>query len=537
MIILAPPPIKPSEPGLSAFAAAQLMRRMGGRARAIDASMGWHRYVLNPQRLAAQLQEQRALGLSDVEAKTFARALRSVGQARPLHQPATYQDRKVYTSAVNHLEQALRLVARPYPGVQLRVAQIEVERPGLRAESSIGLAQVADLPGPCDEYFVRELVPAIAQSGARKVGISLTFQPQTPVAVRWATLLREHLPHVERILAGPLVACWKTAGTPLTQAPFDRFDRILAGDDDDVAMLARETAADMPGELPDDLPEAPLSVDLAGIDWSHYLGPLPTVPAVLGRGCYWRHCTFCPDHLHPRLLPTDRGGMEGWLHQLAERFPGGAMIHFTDSALPPAHLGRVADVIARDRLPLQWRGFVRCEKHFADPAFAARLAQGGCAMLQLGIETGSERILELLGKGTGDPQRSRRVLQVLGDAGIRNYVYLLFGVPTETDDDREQTLSLVEEEGHHIHALNLAILNLPRGSPMWLEPARFGITRVQAFHVETDLSLYDDFFCGDEHPRTQARRWLDRRFAKSPAVRRIGADFRSPFKENHVWAL
>jgi radical SAM superfamily enzyme YgiQ (UPF0313 family) len=229
--------------------------------------------------------------------------------------------------------------------------------------------------------------------------------------------------------------------------------------------------------------------------------------------------------------------MEAWLHHLANRFPAGAMIHFTDSALPPAHLGRVADVIARDRLPLQWRGFVRCEKHFADPVFAQRLRDGGCAMLQLGIETGSERVLDLLGKGTGDADRSRRVLQVLGNAGIRSYVYLLFGVPSETDADREQTLALVEAEARNIHAVNLAILNLPRGSPMWLNPQQFGITRIQPFHVETDLSLYDDFYCGDEHPRTQARRWLDRRFGKSAAVRQIGADFRSPFKENHVWAL
>jgi hypothetical protein len=56
-------------------------------------------------------------------------------------------------------------------------------------------------------------------------------------------------------------------------------------------------------------------------------------------------------------------------------------------------------------------------------------------------------------------------------------------------------------------------------------------------HDDTDLSLYDDFRCDGRHPRTEARRWLDHRFAKSAAVRRIGADFKSAFKEDHAWSL
>ncbi len=38
-----------------------------------------------------------------------------------------------------------------------------------------------------------------------------------------------------------------------------------------------------------------------------------------------------------------------------------------------------------------------------------------------------------------------RVLQATGAAGIRNQVYLLFGLPSETAADREATLALVVE--------------------------------------------------------------------------------------------
>ena len=56
------------------------------------------------------------------------------------------------------------------------------------------------------------------------------------------------------------------------------------------------------------------------------------------------------------------------------------------------------------------------------------------------VESGSPEVLKRLGKGAG-AARARRVLRATAAAGIRNQVYLLFGVPGETDAEREQTLS------------------------------------------------------------------------------------------------
>ena len=157
-------------------------------------------------------------------------------------------------------------------------------------------------------------------------------------------------------------------------------------------------------------------------------------------------------------------------------------------------------------------------------------------MLQFGVESGSPEVLERLGKGC-DAELTRRVLRATAAAGIRNQVYLLFGVPSETEGEREATLALVEEEAGSIHAVNPALLNLPKGSAMHRRPERFGITEVAPFGRETDLSLYDDFRCGASHPRTEARRWLARRFFKSAAVRGIAGRLRASFKANHLCFL
>ena len=152
------------------------------------------------------------------------------------------------------------------------------------------------------------------------------------------------------------------------------------------------------------------------------------------------------------------------------------------------------------------------------------------------METGSPRLLEMTGKGA-PIDLTRAVLQTTAQAGIRNHVYLLFGLPTETDADRELTLELVQGQAASIRAINPALLNLPRRSPMHRQAARFGITELAPFGADTDLSLYDDFRCGASHPRTEARSWLGHRFFKSPAVRAIREGLRDPFKANHLCFL
>jgi hypothetical protein len=336
---------------------------------------------------------------------------------------------------------------------------------------------------------------------------------------------------VRRWLGGPLIACWAAVHAAMDSAAFQLFDRVLPA----ASVAEMEALALDLGGTPH-REKGILAPDLARTPWADYLSPVPTIPVALGQGCYWRRCTFCPDYLHPVYRPGSQDVFTGWLEEVAAKFPEGAMLHLTDSALPPALLERVADTVRRQRLPLRWHGFVRMEARYADPAFMQHLAEGGCAMLQWGLETASPRLLGMMDKGVS-PEQARQVLRSSSAAGIKNHAYLLFGLPTETDADREQTLTFVQAEAASLHDLNASLLNLPKRSPMHAHPERYGITALSPFGSETDLSLYDDFRCGSSHPRLEARRWLGGRFLKDPLVKRILGDLNGPFKENHACFL
>ena len=522
LVVVSPPPTKPCEPGLSGAAAASRLRALGLDAHWIDASIGWFEHSLQPQALERCLEHAQP-GAPTAAYRDALRVARA--PQHPLRRAATYADRRRYSSAANVLINALRLASEPWPGVSLRASELEIE--GLHPARSADLAAFARQPGPFDDYFLGVLLPALERLAPTHVGISLTFYQQGFAACRLAALLAERLPQVQRVLAGPLVDCWAAAGNDLGTAPFQLFQRVLRlPGADDLDAFARELGA------PASPVSAPLAVDPAEAPWHAYLSPQPVVPAAIGRGCYWRRCTFCPDHLHPTYEPCGTDALEGWLHTLAARFPRGAMLHLTDSALTPKHLLHIARIIERDALPLRWHGFVRMERAFAEPEVARQLAAGGATLLQWGMESASPALLERMDKGVG-PEQARAVLRACSAAGIKNHVYLLFGQPGETDTERDATLAFVTAEGEHIHDLNNALLNLPRGSLMHRNAGDYSITEISPFSADTDLSLYDDFRCGASHPRLEARRWLGRRFFKSDVARAIQGGLKGPFGANH----
>lgn len=71
------------------------------------------------------------------------------------------------------------------------------------------------------------------------------------------------------------------------------------------------------------------------------------------------------------------------------------------------------------------------------------LKRSGCVRIHYGVESGSQRILDYLEKGITIEQIVK-AFEMTKQAGIATYAYLMVGVPTETKDDFEATLSLVK---------------------------------------------------------------------------------------------
>jgi anaerobic magnesium-protoporphyrin IX monomethyl ester cyclase len=74
----------------------------------------------------------------------------------------------------------------------------------------------------------------------------------------------------------------------------------------------------------------------------------------------------------------------------------------------------------------------------------AHLRHAGCETVWVGAESGSQKVLDAMEKGTTVPQ-IHRASTLLHEAGIRVGFFLQYGYPGETRDDIEQTLSMVKQ--------------------------------------------------------------------------------------------
>ena len=256
--------------------------------------------------------------------------------------------------------------------------------------------------------------------------------------------------------------------------------------------------------------------DPAGWPWGRYLAPGPILPLAASRGCYWRRCAFCPEAAQDRQ-PFRAGSADALAKAIlrARDAVGATRVHLTDDAVPPALLRGLARRLRGQGVA--WYGFARLERRLLDPGFARELAEGGCAMLQLGVETASQRLLDRMGKGTRAADAGP-ILRNLVEAGIRTFVYLLFGLPGETPQEAESTVEWAAGHAPWITFANLALFHLPRGSSL-----EEGLT--EPGPGEEDLSLYRP----TGGPETSGARAGRRRLRELGAGARNHADLRPVF--------
>jgi hypothetical protein len=93
---------------------------------------------------------------------------------------------------------------------------------------------------------------------------------------------------------------------------------------------------------------------------------------------------------------------------------------------------------------LYWDGYLRVEDAAADPERVHRWRRGGFYRARMGVESGSQRVLDLMGKRI-TVEQSRRTIRALAQAGIKTTAYMVIGHPGESEDDFQRTLDLMEE--------------------------------------------------------------------------------------------
>ncbi len=420
-----------------------------------------------------------------------------------------YRNPSRYRRAVHDLNRVFSIAASDFDGEISLANYSEATRSPLK---SADLLQAAE---QCTDniffpFFSARLDKLIASNAPRFVGISFSYLSQALSGFAIAGFIKKRYPGLQIIAGGGLVTSW--TNNPHWHEPFGGLIDLCVkgpGEQELLGLFSPEKINSWGTPDYDDFRQ------------NRYLSAGFVLPYAASDGCYWKKCTFCPDMAedtpYVQTAPQRAGDQ---ISGLVDRYRP-ALLHLLDNALSPRLLNFFVDT----KPGPPWYGFSRFEKDLEDPGFCLKLRQCGCVMLKLGLESGSQHVLNRMHKGI-ELGRVSRILVNLRSAGIATYVYLLFGTPSETVDDARLTMEFVRQHYEDITFLNLAIFNMPVCSPEAED--------IEHRFSDGDLSLYCDF----THPlgwdRKKVRTFLQKEFRKDPLIN--GIIKRDPpfFTSNHA---
>ncbi|HIC85268.1 MAG TPA: radical SAM protein, partial [Desulfobacterales bacterium] len=190
-----------------------------------------------------------------------------------------------------------------------------------------------------------------------------------------------------------------------------------------------------------------IHMDETAIDWSEiprqYLGAV--LPVNTSRGCFYR-CKFCTYHwLFPKVNYKS-------IHVLREELRSiedlGFVRHvrFTDDNFTAnrQRLQKVLKMIMEEGFTFTWSCFARAGA--LDPDLVALMKKAGCEFVDMGLESGSQKMLDLMDKKLKLAD-AFEAIRHLNENGIWSRGSFIVGYPGETMDTFSQTIDFINQSG------------------------------------------------------------------------------------------
>ena len=221
----------------------------------------------------------------------------------------------------------------------------------------------------------------------------------------------------------------------------------------------------------------------------------------LAHGCYWGRCSFCDislDYIRKYEPLTASLICDRMETIIAQTHQNG--FHFVDEAAPPNLLRELALEIIRRKLVVTWWTNIRFEKLFT-PDLSLLLKASGCIAVAGGLEVASDRLLSMMKKGVTVAQVAQ-VADGFTKAGIMVHAYLMYGFPTQTEQETIDSLEMVRQlfESGVLQSGFWHRFAMTSHSPVGLEPAKFEVARTGPdFGGFADNDLYHDDPAGADH--------------------------------------
>ncbi|MCP4150111.1 MAG: radical SAM protein, partial [bacterium] len=305
--------------------------------------------------------------------------------------------------------------------------------------------QVDDFYRELKRYFLN----LVAQEKPDVVGLT-GYRGTLPASLFVFKEIKKSYPHIKTVMGGGVFVDTCAVGTPnykiLLEYSKGFLDKLIVGQGEILFLkyLRGElpesqrvyTKQDIGGQI---LPFQEVAVpDFSDLDLGKYHYMVGTASASCPN-----ECSFCTaSRYYGKHRVKDANQTVSEMLALHEKY-GHQLFFMTDSLLNPV-ITTLSNQFIKSGKSLYYDTYFRVDEAATRMDNAMLWRRGGLYRIRLGAESGSQRILDMMGKLI-TPQQIRSSISTLASAGIKTTTYWVIGHPYETEEDFQKTLDLVEE--------------------------------------------------------------------------------------------
>ena len=181
----------------------------------------------------------------------------------------------------------------------------------------------------------------------------------------------------------------------------------------------------------------------------------PSHSLFTSRGCPGT-CTFCNKMIFgtkARYFSVERIVEEFFL--LRDRYGAQDIAIYDDNFLADRKIAHaVCDALIRNKFDRTWSIEARIDS--VDREMLLHAKEAGCDFIAYGIESGSQKVLDSMNKRI-TLEQIRRVIRMTKEVGINIRGYFMMGMPYETLEDMNQTVSFAKELNIEVASFTLFV--------------------------------------------------------------------------------
>ncbi len=329
-----------------------------------------------------------------------------------------------------------------------------------------------------DPEFIKELIEKIKNIKPDYVAFSVVYSSQ--VFYTLALLKNLRTLTIKTLIGGPAVndklkeAATKAMDNEVELLKFLHLDigarhRDSFSNEKECASIGANIQMEGTGKVNHEDLNCNYVLEFNKLSLTEYFVKTPVIPIKTTSACFYKQCTFCTHH-------QNKSYQEFPLEQIKQTIINSKQKQFflIDDMISKKRLLELAEILTP--LKITWTCQLRPTKDL-NKITLETLYQSGLRMIIWGVESGNNRILKLMKKGTN----VKDIAQVLKDskeASIKNVLYIMFGFPTETKEEFIDTINFLKKNDDVIDLISTSIFGLQKDTPIYLNPKEYQITEI-----------------------------------------------------------